>query len=119
MKFWRRMVREESEHKLLSLALNAEDGTTLMTFPGEVVESVRRTISRLITKKTLPARIALVSSLGKKESLIFPGRWQLPWQTIWMPMFVRWNLTGGGRTTQLCCQVIRIYRKRTAVWRVC
>ena len=73
MKFWRRMVREESEHKLLSLALNAEDGTTLMTFPGEVVQSVRRTISRLITKKTLPARIALVSSL-RQEGMTYLSR---------------------------------------------
>ena len=73
MKFWRRTVHEESEHKLLSLALNAEDGTTLMTFPGEVIESIRRTISRLITKKTLPARIALVSSL-RQEGVTYLSR---------------------------------------------
>jgi Mrp family chromosome partitioning ATPase len=56
----------DPEQMLLSLELQNEDGATLMTIPGEVVESLRRSISRLILKKVLPARLALVATLRQE-----------------------------------------------------
>ncbi len=63
----------EKEASELALTLQAEDGTTLLTFPAEVTESLRRTLSRLISKKSLPARLALVASL-RQEGVTYLSR---------------------------------------------
>lgn len=63
----------EKQASELALTLQAEDGTTLLTFPPEVIESLRRTLSRLISKKTLPARLALVAAL-RQEGVSYLSR---------------------------------------------
>lgn len=66
MKFWRKSDKPKSDLDLLSLKLECADGTPLITFPAEVVDSLRRTLSRLVTRKILPARLSLIASLHQE-----------------------------------------------------
>jgi Mrp family chromosome partitioning ATPase len=50
----------------LALTLQVEGSSAALTFPAEVIESMRRTLSRLITQKTLPSRLSLVASLRQE-----------------------------------------------------
>jgi len=54
------------ESKLLSLIIRTEDGKNEMVYPAEVVESLRKAISRLISKKSLPNRLSIVSALQQE-----------------------------------------------------
>jgi Mrp family chromosome partitioning ATPase len=62
-----------SEHKLLSLTFQTLDGDNTQTFPAEVIEALRLAISRLISKKTLPPRLSLVSAL-RQEGVTYLSR---------------------------------------------
>lgn len=54
------------ESKLLSLQIQTQDGKNEIVFPAEVVESLRKAISRLISKKSLPNRLSVVSALQQE-----------------------------------------------------
>jgi Mrp family chromosome partitioning ATPase len=49
--------------KALPLSITDNSGTPLITFPGEVVDSMRYLINRIESKGKIPARISMVSSL--------------------------------------------------------
>lgn len=73
MKFRRKSNPLESEHKLLSLEVKLENGAPLISFPAEVIDALRRSISRLISKKTLPARLSLAAAL-RQEGVTYLSR---------------------------------------------
>ena len=66
MKFRKKTYNPENDRSLLSLEMSLEDGTPLMMFPADVIESLRHAISRLVSKKTLPARLSLVAALHQE-----------------------------------------------------
>ncbi len=77
MKFRRKSKQlngdSDSRAAELSLALQVEGGAYTLKFPAEVVEGLRRTLSRLISQKTLPSCLALVSSL-RQEGVTYLSR---------------------------------------------
>ena len=58
---------------LLSQSFQTIDGQNLQTFPAEVIDALRLAVSRLISKKTLPPRLALVSAL-RQEGVTYISR---------------------------------------------
>ncbi len=57
----------------LSLIVTAKDGIPVLTFPPQVVDSLRRTISRLNLKKSLPAQLSMVAAL-RQEGVTYLSR---------------------------------------------
>jgi Mrp family chromosome partitioning ATPase len=55
-----------SEDNLLSQSFHTIDGNNTQTFPAEVIDALRLAVSRLISKKTLPPRLSLVSALRQE-----------------------------------------------------
>ena len=73
MKLFLKSTKQDTFDSELSLRLESEDGMIVMTFHSELVKSLRRSISRLISKKALPARLAMLASL-RQEGTTFLSR---------------------------------------------
>jgi len=73
MKFKRKSTVQKSENNPLSLALLSEDDTPLINFHPEMIDALRRMISRLVLRDALPARLALTSAL-RQEGVTYLSR---------------------------------------------
>jgi len=59
--------REEQEVETMPpLKLEKQDGTPWVTYPTDVVDSLRHLLSRLMSRETLPVRLSLVAALRQE-----------------------------------------------------
>ena len=69
---WRRSKKQETE-KRPSLSLTASDGAPWMTFPAEVVDSLRHMVTRIARHAPFPMRLSLLASL-EQEGVTYLSR---------------------------------------------